>query len=212
MGDVYWSVHAPLAALCARSGIDTAIETGTFFGVGTLQLAALFKSVWSIEKNEKLSSSVRSLYSACENVRFLNSPAPDGLRRVLNESEGPYFFFLDAHWFPAASLKLDRDGKKHCEVVDEIAAIAEYCSASDGSIILIDDADMFLRSLPPVFDDSFPTIFEIYDALRKQFSADFVDVIDDVIFASSIKNREIFETYLRFKKTSGAPSYKSVSI
>jgi hypothetical protein len=212
MGDVYWSVHTPLAALAAKSGIKVAVETGTFFGSGALQLAALFNEVWTVERHEKLSKEMSLLYASVPNLNFVNKQAANGLSDVAQQTSGPYFFFLDAHWFPANALAEEKPENEHCEILEEIHEIAKHCNAHDGSILVIDDADMFLRSLPPVFDDSFPSIAKVFDALKTIFGASFVEVVDDVIFASSEDKRKVFEQYSEIRGRVGCPRYKETSV
>ena len=213
MGDVYWGVHLPLASLISRNGVRFAVETGTFFGSGSVHLACLFERVWTIEKNPSLFKMCKSLYGHIDNIEFVNASAARGLEEILHSAPSPMLLFLDAHWFPNPALDESRSGSPilQCELLDEITVIARYQRANQGSIIIVDDADMFLGSLPPIFDDSqFPSISSIINALRDEFGADVVEVIDDVIFACSLENHPILDHYKEIRKNFGQPSYKRV--
>lgn len=210
MGDVYWGVHAPFATLAAQAGIKRAFETGTYFGTGSLVLGALFENVVSIERETKFHSLCQKLYGHT-NVEFLHGSSPEILGRVLSENGERSFFFLDAHWFPTSHLKKSSK-ENQCPVVDEIIEISKYTNAKEGSVIVIDDADMFLGSLPHTFStDDFPSISTLISRLYDDFCAYSVDIIDDVIVAYGFEFEASFKEYESLKKEFGGPASKRVN-
>lgn len=210
MGDVYWGVHTPLAAAVSNLGVKRAIETGTFYGVGSLTLSAIFECVVSIEREEKLSEFCKEVYRSTP-VEFRCGSSPVVLRNILEEDPSPTFFFLDAHWFPAPVLH-ESDSLEQCPVLEEIAVISQFTSARDGSVIVIDDADMFLGSLPQQFIGSqFPSISMLLRILSEKFGAEVVEVIDDVIVAGDLRLGGVLNRYKELKTKYGAPSSKRLN-
>ncbi|MEY9607050.1 hypothetical protein ABIF74_011803 [Bradyrhizobium japonicum] len=211
MGDVYWGLHAPLAACAARLGIRSAIESGSFYGLGALQLASLFSRVWSIERSQALHGHCQAHYSDIKNLTFLLGDSPDEIVRISNMLEEPIFFFLDAHWFPSTALS-DLVRSSDCPLLSELEAIHQSAALHRGSVIVIDDADMFIGSLDPsqfrVSD--FPSIAVILSVLKEKMGAEYVDVFDDVIIAGPKSFVPLVENYLRLRASCGAPSFKQL--
>nr|WP_321441114.1 hypothetical protein [uncultured Hyphomonas sp.] len=211
MGDVYWGVHAPIAAMAAETGVKRAIETGTFYGLGALSLAAIFDTVITIEREEALYSFCADAYNSTK-ISFRCGESPSELRRILQEDASASFFFLDAHWFPAPALGGSK-ASNQCPILEEIETISEFTSADGGSVIVIDDADMFLGSLPTSFNGAnFPGINILIRMLSDQFGADCVEVLDDVIVAGGRDFAAKLSRYKKLKAKFGAPSSKSVQV
>ncbi len=206
MGDVYWSVHAPLVARVSRQlGITTAIETGTYFGVGTLQLAGLFESVWTIENDPVLAEFFEKNYGHVKNVRMRLGQSANVLKEILPSLSREVLFFLDAHWFASSSRSSFLEGRQ-CPLLEELRAIRECLRWRRGSVIMVDDADMFLKSLQPPFNsEEFPRIGELMKEMKHSVDAEFVDVMDDVVIAGPRIVRQLLEEYETDRRTAGAP-------
>jgi hypothetical protein len=208
MGDVYWGLHSPLASLAAQQGITQALESGTFFANGALQLAALFDRVWTVEREPSLHEFCRCTYRSVSNIQFLLGESPKIITEVLASEPAPFLFVLDAHWFPVSPLNASLE-KTQCPVVDEIIAISKSRSALNGDVIIIDDADMFLGSLPKPFrNNEFPSITSIISLLRDSFRAECVSVIDDVIVAASASFAASIDAYAEQRNLVGGPNSK----
>lgn len=213
MGDVYWGLHLPLAAAVRRSGITKAIETGSYFGAGALHLGALFENVWTIERNFELYDFCVEQYSElCANIAFVNGDSATELKRIATSVDGPFLYVLDAHWFPTDSLS-DDGQLGQCPVIDELTQIAECGGCSNGSVVIIDDADMFLGSLPAPFRGrEFPSIDELLIFLRTDLEAETVRVLDDVIVAGPSWLGESIEDYQRTARAVGGPASKRIGV
>lgn len=86
--------------LVAKHGVRTIVETGTYQGVTTLALACLVNAggeVVSIEKNPKLfkEAEERGMFAP---VYLLDGDSRERLPEVMTAWDGPFFFYLDAHW------------------------------------------------------------------------------------------------------------------
>jgi predicted O-methyltransferase YrrM len=209
MGDVYWGLHAPLAALIARRSIRVAVETGTFYGIGALQLATLFEQVISIESNERLHAFCSSVYPQTR-IRFIKGDSAHVLKAVAHELEEAALFFLDAHWFPNPQVAAAIGPQ--CPLLAELSALKAANVVRQGSVIMIDDADMFLGSLPSQFKvDEFPSISEILNILQSEIHAEFVDVLDDVIVAGPSWLNDVIVEYKSLKREFGGPSSKRIT-
>lgn len=214
MGDVYWGVHLPLAAVARRHGLRMAVETGTYFGSGAIHLAALFDRVWSIERNRELHAFFSETYGGVlPNVEIVWGDAPDHLHEVIAALEGaPAFFFLDAHSFPSSAIDMAAD-QHHCRVREELGVLADAGVSCRRSMVVIDDADMFLGSLPPPFrDEDFPSITDIVEDLRVLLDAEYICVLDDVVVGCSETLGHLVESYRSERRSVGRPTYKRVAL
>jgi hypothetical protein len=209
MGDVYWGVHLPLAAGVRAMGVRKSIETGTYFGAGALQLAALFDEVISIDASASVIEYCRDVYGPLVPVvRFLHGDSGTLLAELLHDAPEPTLIVLDAHWFPGASADLSTITQ--CPLAGELAAIRGARIAAAGSVVFVDDADMLLRSLPaPFHDEEFPTIISVVDELRSS-GFQYVSVCDDVILAGPPGLGEVERRYLAARRHLGKPGCKTV--
>lgn len=206
MGDVYWSLHIPLASqLVKRFNIRVAVETGTYFGSGAVHLASLCERVYTIENDPLLHSFVSTYYNNISNVEFINDSSPIALKKILPAIETPVLFVLDAHWFHSSPRAEFSDGTQ-CPIVGELEAIENYCTTRSSSAIIIDDADMFLGALPAPFrSNEFPSIMLVIECVRRAFPSAAIDVLDDVIVAGPQGVEHVVADYLSWKERVGAP-------
>lgn len=206
MGDVYWSVHAPLASRISKEyNIRYAIETGTFYGSGALQLAAMFEKVYTIESDPVLADFFIKNYGHISNIEINKGSSDIVLKRLLTGIDEPVLFFLDAHWFSTSPRSQFKDGSQ-CPITHELDAISQYLRRKDNSIIMIDDADMFLKSLPPEFNSiDFPSIGEILRYSKLALNTTYVDVMDDVIIAGPESLGSLLNNYELDRIKAGAP-------
>jgi hypothetical protein len=206
MGDVYWGLHAPLASQLVRGlGLPMAIETGSYYGGGALQLAAMCEKVWSIEHDPILYEFTRFIYSQVKNIEFILGDSPTILSKILPSVSVPCLFVLDAHWFnssPRREFAKDRP----CPVLGELEAIKLHCTTLERSAIIIDDADMFLGALPPPFRGSeYPSIVRVIECLEGTLTNCHVQVLDDVIVGGPKDTIDLINEYQLWKEKAGAP-------
>lgn len=213
MGDVYWGVHLPLAAAAASLGIEVAVETGTYFGAGAIHLSALFDTVWTIERDLALHQFCVETYSElCPSVEFVHGDSGSTIGGIVAALEQPALYVLDAHWFPAAALS-GEVGLPQCTLLQELRAIASGLNCGEGSVVIVDDADMFLGSLPlPFRPEDFPSIDEIVCVLQEELGATFVRVVDDVIVGGPSQMRGAMNKYLERSRGVGGPSSKRIAL
>lgn len=188
--------------------IEYAFESGTFYCTGTLQLAALFKKVWTVENDKLLVEFARKNYNNIDNIEFLYGDSSIQLSKILAIHEEPFLFFLDAHWFSTSPRK-EFQVESQCPILNELESIKMHLKNKKQSVILIDDAAMFLKSLPPQFNsEDFPSIPVLTKKLQEAINAEFIDIIDDVIVAGSFILQDILKEYEKDKNIYGAPYMK----
>ncbi|HYP41915.1 MAG TPA: hypothetical protein VEX13_16275 [Chloroflexia bacterium] len=89
-------VEAEFKKLVEKHGINTIIETGTFRGDTTRFLASIAPCVVTIELIERWD---HSHLSELPNVVCLKGDSGELVREAVEMSQGPFLFFLDAHWY-----------------------------------------------------------------------------------------------------------------
>lgn len=206
MGDVYWGLHIPLANRLGRClRLNAAVETGTYFAGGSIQLATFFKKVWTIENDPELFDFVSSEYESIAHLHFLQGASPEILNMLLPTIDEPALFVLDAHWFPGAGPS-PTEGRTQCPLMDELNAIEAKFRHLSRSAIMIDDADMFLDALGRRFRESdFPPLLSVINKLKNIFQNGVVEIIDDVIVAGPIDISETIHSYRKIKHQIGTP-------
>lgn len=207
MGDIYWGLHAPIAnRLIERFSIKTAIETGTYFAGGAIQLAAFCSNVFTIEHDPILHEFCKTYFSNLKNIKFLLGDSSAMLSNILPTIDTPILFVLDAHWFGISPRKEFLSGVQ-CPIMNELKAIKSYCNTIDQSAIIIDDADMFLGALQPPFEcNEFPPISELIDMVNGIFKNNTLDILDDIIVSGPKGTSEILAEYRQWKKRVGTPN------
>jgi len=211
LGDTYWGLHAPLAALVRQAGVRVAVETGTYFGSGTIQLSAMFDRVFTVDIGESRILALESLYNdTLGNVEFIVGDSGNVLRGVCSKIDEAALFVLDAHWFPGPGMS--ESSGSQCPLDSELDVLRDTKVAQCGSYVFIDDADMLLRSLPDGFrDEDFPTIVNVVDRLR-DIGFKYIDVCDDVIIAGPGGLADLEREYLQLRSRLGRPDAKSLGI
>ena len=78
----------------------TAVETGTFTGLGTKKLISHFEKIYTIELNKELYESAVELYFENKSVICLHGDSSGVLIEMMDElnKRGKTLFWLDAHW------------------------------------------------------------------------------------------------------------------
>lgn len=152
-------------------------ETGTFKGDTIEAMLPYFDRLITVELSEPLWKEVTNRFADEKKVEpYLgNSPNIIAKFRPALRDES-VLYWLDAHWCVAD----DTSGEKsQCPLLEEIHAIGHL---NDKSIILIDDARLFLASPPEPHEVShWPSIDSIVEALRQISSQHELSVVNDVI-------------------------------
>jgi len=152
-----------------------AIETGTFEGDGTRELAQVFPQVVSIELAEENFSRASRRLRPYRNVDLVLGDSGQSLGPLLRP-DVPTLYFLDGHWSEGPA-----GADSQCPVIHELAALR---GGHPDDCVIIDDAQFFLAAPPPPYNPAqWPRLVEVLDALRAQYPSHHVTLLDDQIIA-----------------------------
>lgn len=191
MGAVRHGVPIELAVqLRDELGLVGAVETGTYLGESTVRLAEHFKHVSTVELGEQLWREAKERHTAVRNVTFLQGASEHVLAGVADAADGPLLYWLDGHW----SGGVTAGESNECPLLEEIDAV-DASPHGAGSVILIDDARLFLAPPPPPHDRAqWPSLMDVTDKLRATHDR-FVTVLEDAIIAVPMSARRVVEDY-----------------
>lgn len=168
----------PGFALDLRNALNLsrAVETGTFQGVTARTLADIFMDVVTIELSPQLQAAAAQTLSDLPNVRSVQGHSGVLLREVAHAAT-PTLYFLDGHWSGGETAGVEDE----CPVLDEIAAIG---SGHPNDCLIIDDARLFTSSPPPPHRaEQWPSLLQVFDALRALHPTHLITVLGDQIIA-----------------------------
>jgi hypothetical protein len=190
------------AELRDRLGLTRAIETGTFLGGGTRLLAGIFPTVVTIELAAPLAERARAELADLTDVTVRQGNSRTILPELI-DAERPTLYWLDGHWSGGETAGSDDE----CPVMDEVAAVA---AGNERDCILIDDARLFAASPPPPHDpDAWPTLVELFDALRRARPGHHVTVLRDLVIAVPAQARDLVDAFGREQPEPEAPAQPS---
>jgi len=99
-GDTF--LHAEVARLVGKWGVEVAFETGTYHGHTTIALSLLCERTYTAEteqENYSLSCELFELIHERGNIVAVNDSSPKALEMNLTKISGTRtLFYLDAHW------------------------------------------------------------------------------------------------------------------
>lgn len=177
MGAIHFSLDPELIYALRRTlPLQIFLETGTFRGDTTSAAAQLFEKVYTIEISSELFTQTGARLASLANVSRRLGNSPDVIRELVpqlaNES---VLYWLDAHWCGATTGGKDNE----CPVLLELHEIGIL---NDKSVVLIDDARLFLAPPPRPHDsDHWPLLDEIVEKLRLLNPHHRLWVINDVM-------------------------------
>jgi hypothetical protein len=178
------------AALRDRLGLRRAVETGTYLGGSARLLAGLFESVVTIELSESLAARAARELADRPNVTVRQGDS----RRILPElaaADVPTLYWLDGHWSGGETAGAEHE----CPLLEELAAISADTAET---ALLVDDARLFTASPPPPHDPAaWPTIVEVFDALRSARHGHHVTVLRDLVIAVPGGARDLADRFGR---------------
>lgn len=177
MGEVFFSIDLELLkVLKGLLPLETFVETGTFQGNTTELLAHMFSCVHTVERSEELYVAARQKLAGKPNVLLHHGSSPTILTKLAPSLTGKSVgYWLDAHWCGSNTAGHDDE----CPLLAEIASIGEINSRS---VVLIDDARLFLAAPPLPHDASqWPDLTVIISALARLSSDHRISVINDII-------------------------------
>jgi hypothetical protein len=168
----------PGFALDLRNALNLsrAVETGTFQGVTARSLADIFMDVVTIELSPELQAAAAQGLSDLPNVRSVQGHSGVLLREVAH-AVTPTLYFLDGHWSGGDTAGVEEE----CPVLDEIAAIGP---GHPNDCLIVDDARLFTSSPPPPHrPEQWPSLLQVFDALRALHPTHLITVLGDQIIA-----------------------------
>jgi hypothetical protein len=119
----------------------TWIETGTYLGDTTSQLAMIAKKVISIEPQAELSVFASTRLRRKKNVEVINATSESCIAKVLEGVSGSTCFWLDGHYSGDVTFK----GTEVSPISAELSAISGYLKRNK-VVVLIDDFRLFVNS------------------------------------------------------------------
>lgn len=197
MGAITFSLDRKLVdELISVIAFDVFVETGTFEGQAIAEVRDAFAEIHSAELSNQYYELARQRFSADDAVHLYQGDSTDmlvGLREVLQGRS--VLYWLDAHWCVA-----DETAGEHsqCPLLDELGAIAHL---NDQSVVLIDDARLFMTTPPAPHEVSdWPRFNDVLRALRDLSESHEIAIVNDVIAVFPPQARNAMD---RFSHTSG---------
>jgi hypothetical protein len=118
----YFKRYVRAATWSGLPRASIAIETGTYYGDGALDLAKFFRTVHTIELSPKWHEFASRRLAEFKNVTCHLGDSAEVLARILPEINEPVLFYLDAHW----------SGGETARGVEEIHLVREWQSSVEG--------------------------------------------------------------------------------
>lgn len=133
------------------------VETGTYLGETTAEMAKLYKNVYTVEVLEDFYLKARDRFSAIDNVTCYYGDSAIVLSEIIASLQGPTVFWLDGHY---SGPHTGRSRKYETPILQELKTI--FSRKERGDIILIDDARAFCGR------KSYPRISKLNDFVRRK--------------------------------------------
>lgn len=171
--------------------LDVFVETGTFEGATVAQVADMFSDVYSVELSDQYYQEAAEKFRSNEKIKIIHGHSPEALKNLKNILQGrPTFYWLDAHWCVAINTAGE---SSQCPLLDELAAIKEL---DKGSVIVIDDARLFLAAPPAPHEVThWPTFDEIIKNLYRLSAEHHIGVLNDCIVFYPKVVEEAFQAF-----------------
>lgn len=173
--------------LASVHGATAFVETGTYYGERAAWAAHHFEQVYTVELDPDLAYDARERLALARltNVACFCGDSRrvlPGIVRALYGRRAVYW--LDGHW----------SGKGTAGEHDQCPLLGELACLSDDSIVMIDDARLFIRvPFAPLDVTQWPTLQEVLAAIPP---AMFVQIVGDVIFAVPASLRAAMTEFL----------------
>lgn len=193
MGAIFFSIDLELVHVLQRAlRLGVFVETGTFQGDTAHSVAPFFERIYTIELSDSLFPRAAARFGQVPHVSVLHGDSPKVLRE-LHESlhTKGVLYWLDAHWCGPYTGGETRE----CPLLDELKAIA---AVNDQTVVLIDDARLFLSPPPPPHDpQQWPTLLQVVEQISKLSAAHELWVINDVMLFTPTAIRTAVIEYSR---------------
>lgn len=194
MGAVFFSIDPRLVwALTKAVPLDVFVETGTFRGDTLAVVKDCFREIYSIELSPKYFEGTEQRFTAEPHIQLMLGESASLLRDVVTKSgDKPTLFFLDAHWCVAEH---SAEGASQCPLLEELQAIG---TLNADSVVVIDDARLFLCTPPPPHEASqWPVFGDVLRNLTALSAEHELMVVNDYIVFYPLRIREAINSYAR---------------
>ena len=192
MGAVRFSIDPDLVRkLRSLLPLRTFVETGTFEGATVRAVRPFFEEIHTVELSTPLYAKAAEAFASDSAVQVHHGSSPELLADLTPKlRRRGVLYWLDAHW----SDEEHSEGEtEQCPLLGELAAIG---SVSDRSIVLIDDARLFLAPPPaPAPTEGWPRFDQASERLTALNPKHELMVIDDVIVFFPPRIREALRDY-----------------
>ena len=194
MGAVSFSLDTALVETLKQAmDLSVFVETGTFEGDTVAAMIPYFERIMSVELSEPLWKEATRRFSDERKVVVHHGDSAKllaDLRPSIGDASTVYW--LDSHWCVADHTSGEQS---QCPLLGEIHAIG---SLNEASIVLIDDARLFLAPPPEPHDVSqWPSFQQVLTALREVSDRHELMVVNDVIAFFPPKARRAVIDYAR---------------
>lgn len=133
----------------ALHGLQTFVETGTFYGNMVYAVRRQFREIYSIELDRVLYEAARERFKQYPHIQIIHGDSGRTLREILVTVSEPCLFWLDAHYSGASTAK----GSTETPIKEELASILTHPVSNH--VMLIDDARCFSGR------NGYPTVEEL---------------------------------------------------
>ena len=175
MGAIAFSLDPQFAThLQEALPLRTLVETGTYEGDTIASVRGLFDSVHSVELLDVYYEAARERFSDDAGVQLYLGSSPEMLSALRAElARTSALYWLDAHWCVGDSTG---PHDSQCPLLEELDAIG---SLNEESVVLIDDARLFLAT-PPVPHDitNWPRFGEVLEQVLRIAPAHELTVVE----------------------------------
>jgi hypothetical protein len=171
-----------------RLGLERAVETGTYRGLTARVLGAIFENVVTIELSLALYERATKKLADLDNVKAVQGNSADVLGELAGGDEAT-LYYLDGHW----SGGVTEGTQDECPLLEELAAIGR---GNPDDCLVIDDARLFTSAPPPPHDPAqWPTITQVFDALRSERPEHIVTLLADQVIAVPNRAKPALDAY-----------------
>lgn len=140
----------------AITGYRLFVETGTFLGQTTIEMADVFEHCWTVEIDQKLYEGALSRFESHSNITAILGSSGDHMASILEDVDSPAIFWLDGHYSSHDTGRGDTD----TPILQELDQILDH--PIKNHVILIDDARDFLGI------NGYPTISRLRRFVRSR--------------------------------------------
>lgn len=172
----YETKRAILKDYKERYGLNTLVETGTFFGDTVEFFKHTFTKVISIELSEDLAKKAMKRFEQDKNVTIIHGDSGQLLKDIVKNESAPILFWLDGHYsseFYVGDLFI-KTARTNVDtpIVEELKGIL---SSELNHVVLIDDARLFIGL------NDYPSIYQLKRLVKKSGKKYNIVVLQDII-------------------------------